>query len=942
MLASKRFDFTRFGVTTRTMSKLGMACSMFAVLVLATGCPTAVPPTACAVDADCDNTDLCNPQSCSADLVCVTTAVTCAMDETCVAGACVGTCTDDAGCDDGMFCNGTETCVAGACVAGTAVDCDDMVNCTTDACDDTAGACTNTAVVCTGIELCDEATGTCIAPPCTLDSECDDTNLCTTDSCDMATGTCVNAAVTCDDADACTTDSCDATDGSCVNTAVVCAAGEVCDSTGTCVAGATCMVDADCTNTDFCDGTESCDLTDPANGVCTSTGNPCAATETCNEDTDTCDNNNASETFTLTLGTDTLTGGDGDDFFDGQREVSGGVQFQTLNNADSINGGAGTDRLSVQLQGGNTTTPSSLASIETLQVEVATNNAETINAVNADSIATVTNSSPSNTLTITNLQSAPSALNVANAAFATTLTCANTALAGTADAITIAVSSTTAGVVTVGPTSGTNGYETVTIESNGGSANVVADVIDGGTTMTTVNLTGAQDLTVTAALDPEVTTINGSTASGKLVIDATAATGNVTFTGGTNDDSFDISGTYSTSDVIDGGMGTNTLILTANEMDTPAVVQTNVTNITTLKTDTITSGSINAKWFAATNLFINAGMATGDTMTVPTGGTITVDTVNPAGSNTLAVEVDTTADVLNLVLDGIAWTTNISAATFETVNIASNTAANSIGGTLALTATAQSDVVNVTGSAAMTFTGQVTADILNCSTATGVITTTGGFADDVVITGGTGNDSLRGSSAADIISGGDGADTIRGDGGADTLTGGAGNDTFNGDNGDTDEYLTIKDTITDFDAATSTTTNDVFVYDISSIEATTGVTDLVDTSANSSAAADGTLVVLASDGATVANADVVAIIGDYADAAAALAAKTSWTITYGASLTDNDAFLVAYTSGTSVRIAVAVSSATVTSSDGIDILVDIAILQNTTLTTFDSGDFTAQ
>lgn len=902
----------------RGVARLGMFCGAFAALTLQTGC---VPPTGPCLGVSCDDEDACTTDTCTAvdgEPVCANDPIEC-PDQVCnpADGACVD-CVDDADCDDGLFCNGDETCDANACVDGD--------------------------VPCAAGETCNEATDACDTL-CTADDDCaDDAVFCNgTESCDTDTGVCVSSGDPCgDDGTFCNgTESCDEAAGACVSSGDPCVDPQVCSEVeGACTDAIACTEDADCTNTDFCDGTESCDLTDPDNGVCASTGDPCAEGETCNEDTDTCVNENPSEEFRLTSGTDTFTGGAGDDFFDGQREITGGTEFVTLNNADSLSGGAGTDTLSAQLRGGATVTPSALTSIEVLTVEVSTNNAETLNAVNADSLTTINNNSPSNSLTVTNVQTAVSAIGVSNSAQNLTITSANTALAGTADAATLTVSSTTAGTVTVGPTSGTNGYESISVSSGGGAANTLTDLVDTGTTTTTLNLMGSQDLTITNPVDAEITTINGGSASGKLVIDATAATGNVTFTGGTGDDSFDISGTYSTSDTIDGGDGTDTLILTANEMDTPTVTQTNVSNIETLKTDTITSGSINIKWFGATNLFLNTGAATGDTFTLPTGGTLTVDTVNPAGSNTIAVEADTTADVLNLVLDGITWTTNVTASTFETVNIASNTAANSIGGTLALTATAQTDTINVTGSAAMTFTGQVTADVLNASTATGVITTTGGFADDVVITGGTGNDSLRGSSAADIISGGDGNDTIRGDAGADTLTGGAGNDTFNGDNGDTDE--TVTDTITDFDAGTSTTTNDVFVYDISSIEAVTGVTDLTDTNANSTAAADGTLVVLSSDGATVSNADVVAIIGDYANAAAALAAKTSWTIVYGAASADNDAFLVAYTSGTSVRIAVAVNAGVAANSDAVDTLFDIAILQSTTLSTLDSGDFTAQ
>lgn len=51
------------------------------------------------------------------------------------------TCMVDADCDDQCHCNGTETCVAGACLAGTDVECDDGVECTTDQCYDDVRRC---------------------------------------------------------------------------------------------------------------------------------------------------------------------------------------------------------------------------------------------------------------------------------------------------------------------------------------------------------------------------------------------------------------------------------------------------------------------------------------------------------------------------------------------------------------------------------------------------------------------------------------------------------------------------------------------------------------------------------------------------------------------------------------------------------------------------------
>jgi Ca2+-binding RTX toxin-like protein len=270
-----------------------------------------------------------------------------------------------------------------------------------------------------------------------------------------------------------------------------------------------------------------------------------------------------------------------------------------------------------------------------------------------------------------------------------------------------------------------------------------------------------------------------------------------------------------------------------------------------------------------------------------------------------------------------------------------------VGGTTALNSSAAAETLTILGNQDLTFTGAVTADTIDASGFTKVLTLTGGMAAQATITGGSGGDTLRGSTSADIINGGAGNDTIRGDDASDQLTGGAGNDTFDMDNGDTDEASTVVDIITDFDAATSTTSADVLLLDITSIEAldlSGGGDDLVDTSANSMAATDNTYAALSADGATVANADIVGIIGDYANAAAALAAKTSWTITFGANLADNNSFLVAYDSGDDVKIAVVCnnSGGAAASSDTCNVMEDIVQLQDVSLANLNSSDFNTQ
>lgn len=894
----------------------------------------------CMSDADCDDMDNCTDDVCDTDTgECSNEAVVCPDGQVCDAdsGECVGApCEADEDCDDMDACT-TDTCTDGACAFEDVVCEDDGDLCTTEACNADSGECESTAVECPDGQTCDADSGECVdVAECTTDDDCEDGEVCTD-------GACVTPDCTSDD-DCADGEVCD--DGACVTACTSdddCADGEVCDTdTGICETG--CTDDTDCDDGTFCNGEETCN----DDGVCEDGEAPCAEDEMCDEDADECVTDEG-EVVELTLGTDIETTGSGDDLFDGARTVSGGAFFQTLNNADMLDGGSGTDSLNAQFQGGGTTTPGSLAGIEIIDCEVTDNNNTTLNLLNADSVTTIENTSSQADLTVTNVATAPTAYNITNVTQDFSVTVVSTALSGSSDECTVTVSGVVDGgaepVVTLQPSAAGSGYETINLVSMGGVANSIDDLVDGnGTTFATLNISGSQDITIGDPLATTVTTINGGEAAGKIVLTLGAASH--TITGGSGDDTFDLAGNYDTTDSLDGGDGTDIFASTTADLSGTSSAVTNVSNFETVSITDALAGNLNVTHYGAMNAKLAGIDGTARTITVPTGGSVELTADAGANSDTISVTTNTTADSLSIKLNDADTTAGLLLGTWETVALESTGAAdggaNVVGGVLTLNNAFTSETLTITGDAALTLTGVVTADVIDGSALTAALTLTGGTAGSSSVTGGSAADSLRGSTAADSISGGAGNDTIRGDDGSDSLTGGTGNDTFNGDNGDTDELLTATDTITDFDAGTSTTTNDSFVYDISSIEATTGVTDLVDTSANSAAGADGTYVALSSDGATVANADIVGIIGDYADAAAALAAKTNWTITYGASLTDNDAFLIAYTSGSNVNIAVAIDNGGAANSDSVDTIFDIAILQNVSLANLDSGDFTAQ
>ncbi len=135
---------------------------------------------------------------------------------------CDDACTEDADCDDGIFCNGVESCdvESGLCVALSS--CPPFL----DGCVIRGG-------------ICDEATDSCLDQP--NDGDCDDGVFCNgVESCDVVTGTC-NALSACPPfQDGCVT------------------RGGMCDeATDSCLDVPN---DGDCDDGVFCNGVESCDV----------------------------------------------------------------------------------------------------------------------------------------------------------------------------------------------------------------------------------------------------------------------------------------------------------------------------------------------------------------------------------------------------------------------------------------------------------------------------------------------------------------------------------------------------------------------------------------------------------------------------------------------------------------------------------------------------------
>ena len=202
-------------------------------------------------------------------------------------------------CDDTLFCNGVELCVDLFCQNGPD-PCDDSVPCTTDTCDDDDDTCAHTpnhgacsdGQFCTGVESCHVTLGCQDGPnpncddliACTVDACDEDDNVCThtpnhgvcidgvfcngVESCSIAVGCVPGTPPSCSDAFACTIDECDQGADECTHT----------------------PDHSVCIDTLYCNGIEFCSVAggcQPGTPPSCTDGNACS-TDTCIESTDSC------------------------------------------------------------------------------------------------------------------------------------------------------------------------------------------------------------------------------------------------------------------------------------------------------------------------------------------------------------------------------------------------------------------------------------------------------------------------------------------------------------------------------------------------------------------------------------------------------------------------------------------------------------------------------
>ena len=535
------------------------------------------------------------------------------------------------------------------------------------------------------------------------------------------------------------------------------------------------------------------------------------------------------QTFVLTTGIDIRPGTEGNDTFSGVVGTSlAATDGTTLNPGDNLVGGAGADTLAVTVTGshaagGLTNSGFTLTGIETVAVSnfESSANLTTLDLSLAPDVSTVrlASSGDNGDTAFTGVRSMVAA-EMNNGGGDLTVTYVNTAVAGSADTQSLALSGVTGGTFAVGPTSGAEGVETISITSSGGARNVLTGITDNADTRT-ITVAGNTALTL-GTVGASVTRLDASANTGGLTA-TLSSTATAAIIGSAGNDAF-TTGTVLTTGSVNAGAGVDALTVTADGVANSTTLGARYTNFETLNISHanhtpgtfedraqdvslvagITSVGVTAYTLAGSGAddtdtvaavnFTNLGSATknlnisGLSYSEPTDAhndDVTVTVSATLAANTAADDITVTLGTATAAAGNAAAATTgddlllaVNVGQFETVNVVSQGGANTI-----TTLTAGSlRTLNASGAQNLTITtldSNTEMSVINASAMTGALSIgTNNSTTASTITGGSGSDSLVGGTRADSISGGLGNDVIIGADGNDVLEGGAGNDSI--------------------------------------------------------------------------------------------------------------------------------------------------------------------
>lgn len=268
------------------------------------------------------------------------------------------------------------------------------------------------------------------------------------------------------------------------------------------------------------------------------------------------------QTFTLTANTDNIIGTSGDDTITGSDN--------TWQSDDLMNGGQGTDTLNLTLAA---TASRLIQSTAVENISINASAAVTANMISATGYETLASRYSADTVNYTNVRAlAAVEANGVTGGEQLNVQFADALVSGTTDAVTVRAKDGADVNIGLGNAGGTQEFETINLASSGSANDVTFNKASDGAAalagLKTLNVTGAADLTL--ALDMTTATgmtVDAGTFEGKLTANVTDAA--ITkITGGKGDDTIDLTGADVTNLVaaktIDGGAGTNTLVIDAD------------------------------------------------------------------------------------------------------------------------------------------------------------------------------------------------------------------------------------------------------------------------------------------------------------------------------------------------------------------------------------------
>ena len=532
----------------------------------------------------------------------------------------------------------------------------------------------------------------------------------------------------------------------------------------------------------------------------------------------------------LTTGADNIQGTGTNDIITGELANNGASDtFQTW---DTIDGGAGTNTLNVEVLAGNYSP--TLSNIQVMNVQQAASAAAvaTFGMGGLYSLQTLSLNGPAN-FTINNLGSLPN-IGITGTTLGNTLQFNAAALAPTGQTLNLTLNDVTGAAGITLLDIGTNALETVAITATGADSNVGALTFGAaGAPIGTTKLTiaGEAGLTLNVVDDSAVMrTIDGSVATGNLNLTAlasstvTTGSGNdiVTsgggidnFNGGDGNDRFVFgAGDLTNLDTVTGGQGNDAVWTTVADANVYSAAPVTPKTITGVETLSMTDAGIAALALVAQNVStdittveLQAGInAAGATITLGAG---TASTVNIGRSAASAVQ--TLLGALTVNDTGTATTDSVTIANtsfdstpgvgssldafgtqaiavngYETVNLVTGTTPgvvmNTTGAITLAGDAGASTTLKISGNQSLT-TGVITATTIDASALVGATSAAAGIQGLVMgAAAALGLTSITGSAYADTLVG-DASSSIAGGAGNVNITGGANNDTLLGEAG---------------------------------------------------------------------------------------------------------------------------------------------------------------